>query len=1039
MSLQKFWPPADQEHAGSCIFTEAETAPDSVFLAVHRPMILLRKTYQSDEEAIPQTEIQILEEFIRENPSSGTVVMPIIGDSAVGKSHMIRWIDAHLRLSKRGENRHIVRIPKSASMKTVLRLILENLDGPEYEDLRDDLSQARLPTDSYQACLDLRSNLTGALSRLPSALQGYAKNGKISGEDNLRLSHARGLLNLLNDPGVSDYLISSDPDDKNSERALNRIVSPILNDSHDVDRERDNQFYSTDLDFVDVVEVADLAAKSRPYFNRLSRKSERESAVATLNMVQILDEALSGLIDFSGDSLPEIFNKVRQGLFKEKKELVLLVEDFAILGGIQQQLLDAVTNPVRDGQQYCVMRTAIAVTRGRLDEATVLTRAGAWWEIRSRPFTSEDDAINVFTNMVGGYLNAARHGVTELNRQLNRSASSDVKFSNHLDEFSGELTESDRKKLDSFGYSPDGNYPLFPFNRNSIHQIMERNLKVEGEYQFKPRAINRVIRETVMNYRDSWQKKLFPLATYQRFTRNKLGSEVNLYLNRTSDPERSATLLGYWGGCPATLEEASALPTEIYEAFNITPIDWGGIVPTEPKHQTPEVNTKPPTREVAEPANVSKWRDSLNEWRQEHTIGQRQAAQLRKWIAEDIEAIIDLDPLTLRNLGLELPKLILLPHAKTGNPQNLENFHLVTSTEDNLKDSDAGPRFFLTIESLIQFHERKNWDYDGAEIDCARHTNFIERLAAKVESHLRESGAGTLPNKCVSPLVHSLMIGARILNLEKASSSTYEGMIEAMLDRGPPASTTPRGKPTQWEDLQQGAALSRPEMRELLLEHIAARQGGGQVEHAVDASVLITALKELKKQDWKLGDWGDDRWRKNLTSGSEHINSLRRQLPSILERQATEAADWATKVEESIGESFNIDEVAELMRETITKALKCGAFRHQGNTDPKPLRDLISAVKQMAVKGCFDEAKAASVNEGGFGKSLSAIGKLDLGVMSKTRELLEAFEAFFSATSQDTDAKLADVPDPSEAIKRLTGQLETAQSNWKQIATQILS
>ena len=80
MSLQKFWPPADQEHAGSCIFTEAETAPDSVFLAVHRPMILLRKTYQSDEEAIPQTEIQILEEFIRENPSSGTVVMPIIGE-----------------------------------------------------------------------------------------------------------------------------------------------------------------------------------------------------------------------------------------------------------------------------------------------------------------------------------------------------------------------------------------------------------------------------------------------------------------------------------------------------------------------------------------------------------------------------------------------------------------------------------------------------------------------------------------------------------------------------------------------------------------------------------------------------------------------------------------------------------------------------------------------------------------------------------------------------------------------------------------------
>ncbi|MGK0189521.1 MAG: hypothetical protein ACI9R3_005338, partial [Verrucomicrobiales bacterium] len=589
MSLQKFWPPAVQDHAVRCIFTDAETAPDAVFLAVHQPMTLMRKNYQSDEDAIPQTEFQILEEFIRDHPSSGTVVMPIIGDSAVGKSHMIRWIDAHLRLSHRGENRHIIRIPKSASIKTVLSLILNDLDGPAYDPLINELSQAKLPKDSNQARLDLRSNLTGSLERLVDNLTEKSRNGNSTKDEQRRLSHARGLVNLLNDSGIKDYFLRRVQEDGGRRGVLTRIVSPMLEDSHDVDLERDNQFYVSDLDFAQEVEVAKLAPVCHSYFNRLSsRKNEREAAVETLN--EILDEALHGLIDFTGDSLPDLFRKIRKALHDEGKELILLIEDFAILGGIQQQLLDAVTDPAmgpQGEQQYCVMRTAIAVTEGRLDEATVLTRAGASWRIRSRPFKSEEDALNVFTNMVGSYLNAARHGATELKRQLAVSNDSSVNFSNYLDDFAGELDEDERHKLDSFGYSSDGRYPLFPFNRNAIHQIMESKLKVEGEYQFKPRAMNRVIRDTVINYRESWQRGDFPPAMFQLFNRlTKLGDEVNLHLNRTIAPDRSAALLGYWGDCPKSIEQAAALPSDIYEAFGVPLIDWGEVVPAKPKESS---------------------------------------------------------------------------------------------------------------------------------------------------------------------------------------------------------------------------------------------------------------------------------------------------------------------------------------------------------------------------------------------------------------------------------------------------------------------
>lgn len=1046
MSLSKFWPLADLDHAKTCIFTDAETAPDAVFLAVHQPMILMRKNYQSDEDAVEQTELQILDEFIRENPSSGTVVMPIIGDSAVGKSHMIRWIDAHMRMNGLGENRHIVRIPKSASMKTVLGMILENLEGDEYSQLREDLKQARLPKDSDQARYDLRSNLTGALERTIDYLRQKVVAGAIAPDEQRRLSHATGLINLLDDIGVREHFLRRGSDSADRLGVFTRIVHPLLHDSHDVDQEQDNHFQLEDFDFVLEGLDTDLAPAARPYFNRLARKEEqRREAVETLN--ELRDEALNGLIDFSGDSLPDLFKKVRAGLLRQGQELVLLIEDFAMLGGIQQQLLDAVTDPAigpQGEQRYCIMRTAIAVTEGRLDEATVLTRAGASWKIRSRPFSSGGEALTVFTNMVGGYLNAARHGVTELKRQLKTSSGNEVEFTNYLDEHGGDLSEEEMNLLASFGYSPTGRYPLFPFNQNAIRQIMESKLKQEGEFQFKPRFMNHVVRETVINYRKKWQDREFPTAGYQQFTRNKLGNEVNQYLNRTSEPERTAALLGYWGACPRTLEAAASVPVEIYEAFGMHPVDWGSIVPatTAPATTTPtlvEPNGSPSAEPTTEPARVLKWLDCLDRWKENRSMGQRDAAQLRNMIADAIRSWIDTDPLMLRELDIDLSKIIYLPHARTGNPDDLKKFHILTATEEQLEDSEAGPQFFLAMESVIQFHERKNWNYSGSEKDYARYTNFIERIAADVETHMRDFGAKTLPNESVTPLVHSLIIGARILNLEKASSSSHEGMIEALLNPGPPPDNAARGNTTRWDDLKHATTSSRLEMRKLLLSHVAARQGGGDVEHAVDASAIIPALETLKKQDWQLVRWEEDGWRRNLTASRDHINDLRTQLPSILKDQIEIATVWAAKVEEFFGESFNMDEIAVTLRETISSAMNCGTFRYQGGKDPKPLRDLISDVKKRPVKSCFDEATLATGAEGQFGTSLSAIGRLDLLTISKTKELIDAIERFLSAVETEAEAKLVDAPRPKEAAERLATQLETTCTNWNSIATRITS
>lgn len=1041
MKFEKFWPLVDDDHAKKCLFTDAEGAPDAVFLAVHQPMHLMKKKYQSDEEAVSQTEIEVFEEFLKSDPDSGRVIMPIVGGSAVGKSHMIRWIDAHLRLNPHVKNWHIVRIPKSSSMRGVLDLLLEDLKGPSYDQLKKNLSEVRLPDSPDQARLDLRGSLTGALERLVDDLNVRRSNGDLAQENIRQLSHSGGLINLLNDPGVEEHFVNRQRSDNDRLGALTRIVSPLLKSSHDVDKERENQFYIEDFDFVKNVEVADLAARTRPYFVRLTRSGEIANAVKTLN--ERLDEALQGLIEFSGASLPDIFKQVRKALLAEGKELILLIEDFAILGGIQQQLLDAVTDPAdyRGKQIYCVMRTAMAVTEGRLDEATVLTRAGASWNIESQPFGNEQEAITAFSNMVGGYLNAARHGVTELNRQFAASAGEGWAFSNYFSDHGGELTEEERQSLNAFGFSPRENYPLFPFNRNAIRQIMESNLKVGGKFQFKPRALNKVIRRTIVDFREIWLKGRFPTPKYEDVNRSKkLGNDVNLYLNQTSEPDRMRALLGYWGNRPQSLSEAASLSNEVYKAFSIPPIDWGDVAIVDPAPGTPDIEigggviTPPPIGSIT----PARWKECLDTWRDDHSIPQAEAALLRKWIAEAIRAWIDTDSLTLRDIGYDIKTLIYLPHAKRSQP-DVKKFHLVAATEAQLNDPNTGPRFFLTMESVIRFHERQNWDYEGSEIDCARYANFIESLAGEVATHLLQAGPRILPNTSISPLVHSLMMGARILNLGKSSSSTFEDMIEALFDVGPPPNQTPRGQTTKWEDLKHAATQSRAEMRQLLLDHVAARQGGAAKEHAVDASALIPALKDLKKQDWKINEAADLSWRDSLTHSREHIQALKSRLPSILDEEKRTAQEWVKRIESALTETFSMDNIAETMRTTIKQALDCGAFRHRNSNDPKTLRDLINTVRPMKVKGCFDQARLAVEDDQEFGRKLSAIAKLENSVIIKSQELIDEFERFLKETGEISGAKLVDAPDPDKASALLVDQLEKLESNWKQISEKINS
>src|SRR3990172_13398382 len=129
MSLRDYLPSSNE--VNRCIKNEAEGAHEAVLLAVHQSSPLSYRAV-SGHKSVATNERELLEFLLTRHVASGALVVPITGASGVGKSHLIRIIAARLRSSPEARRHLIIRIPKSASLRRVVELILEPLPDQSY-------------------------------------------------------------------------------------------------------------------------------------------------------------------------------------------------------------------------------------------------------------------------------------------------------------------------------------------------------------------------------------------------------------------------------------------------------------------------------------------------------------------------------------------------------------------------------------------------------------------------------------------------------------------------------------------------------------------------------------------------------------------------------------------------------------------------------------------------------------------------------------------------------------------------------------------
>lgn len=1026
--LAGYWP--DERQIAECIKREAEAVSEAVLLAVHQTMPLsVRNAGSPNEQAADEK--AFLDAFLAKDLPEGVLIQPVTGTSGAGKSHLIRWLYAQLQRDERAKNMVVVRIPKTASLRNVVERVLELLaKDTRFDKAKEDLRRAVEEVTLETASIRLAGGIEIALKELAKKVRAGLvadPNGPDAVELAVRLDHARRLPNYLNDPALEEHFKT---------KIFTRIIAGSVRAERgqEVDA-TERQFSADDLKPPPGIRLDGSASTVQSYYTTILMARDGEGFGAAADILnEILDPAIGEVFRLSqalgGVTLQELILSIRELLLEDGKELVLLIEDFAALSGIQETLLSVcIQEAVRDGRLVrAPMRTAIAITDGYLKgRDTILTRAKRVWQVRTA-LGSTQDVFGNTTALVAAYLNAARWGSSALEDRFKASGGSEDLTSWVTPYVDENISSDDATLLDAFGFGPN-NVPLFPYNEAAIRNLTIRHLSEGGQVLFKPRAIINFILRDVLEKRDFFLRGSFPPEKFEEAVPK---AEISSWLSRAPAEIRGRleSTIVYWGDNPGTLSALAQVPEQVFEAFKLKTPRALGLAPnaTPVRTSTPAPSrtvaartprTTAPAAEPTEDPDRRKWIDVLQAWVSGKRLPQGEARYLRTAVADLLQRSMNWTALRIARAAA--PELFISIHNSQGDEAPAP-YKLQLSKEPG--DPDGRLRKGLLAIALYKKNER-SWEYPDGDLDGAAAANLIDRLAkqyaADIEARAQEE---------IAWLVDQLMIQARVLGQtfrETNEPDRVANLILKSIEMNFADGLVPDSAEYQWQQLQRSAHRHRPELQKLLLARLGCFQGTGSTTYGIDMVRLGKALKSsLKKppRECTTGELGT------------HIGLLREAFLRVrVQKVAQNLRDFAAAVVSSFGQDFNKEDY---LREAKALVESVGSDIWPPNGEQK--QALTAAIEEFR-KTSLQETleKIRRIPDGDLAAVpvmdlVSVAAQIDFSAIARTRNHITLLNQFMAGVEQQVAAKerTAGDADPAaqavaieEALDRIEAELNS--------------
>ena len=768
MSLS-YWP--EVESVRQCIRTEAEELSDAALLAVHEPM-MLRKSPARETGGNLVSESELLEHVMKSNRPT-----PILGESGFGKSHIIRWLDAQLH-RKNGEDKfHIVRIPKNASIRQTLSIILAGLEGQIFDEARAKVGSVGEFLNTREVAEILLVFLNSHLEELYSSAMKQRNDARAQGvnldsaeQERIRTISRHCAQNklpaLVGDSYFKKQLIEQG-------KCIYQIAKRMTEGTNSDEIEHFSfRIERSEIDFQ--TNIDDFSLEARIYIRDAQLNTSepiQDEAVELLNdcLGDACRKAFQQIFQFDGGSFQDLFREIRIQLLKEDKILFVLVEDMAAISAIEDVLIDSLLEEDSPGghQVLCSLHSAIAVTSGydgyvkRRD--TVSTRAQFEWYIEGSMGSAKEIHQRI-SSFCGRYLNAARFGEGVLAQLLKETDLESV-------DFPGIWESDDEDQVHAakvFGASKSG-FSLFPYSENALRCLADQYCKPSGTLEFNPRKIlQHVLREPLISYRDHYSEGKFPL---EGFADVDCPTNLQSQLRLVMPPEelgRAETLAAIWGyGAMSLNELAAKMSPSIALEFGLERLaeKLEDTSPERDDHEEPVeqlVNPVVPTNpSVIDSYSIEK---KVDDYFRKKVIPQSEANEVRKALYEHIES--RKEDHTLWYAFSKWPDLksgqryrIALPFSS----HNIDNCLLSFGTDKEFVSRRNSLKYKQFIIAVLRKKESGNtWSHPGGVEDYANYQRVLDEWVPAAIERLVSDARLVANEKLIEALKLGLVIDPKM-------------------------------------------------------------------------------------------------------------------------------------------------------------------------------------------------------------------------------------------------------------------------------------
>lgn len=966
---------------GETMHREAATPSRAVLLATHQPPRIRRVTvtragsYGSDELVAQE---DVLGAVMAEGDKS--LIVPVIGAPGTGKSHLVLWMKARLD-DENAPNRKIIYVPKGeTSLSVVIERILDGRTGSPFDEMRAAVAKATRDMSPEEAARRLRNELAVAASNINPA------SGP-PGSEPLRTHIKETIADLLDDPAYADRLVGEG-------RPLRLLVQQALAGGS----EEPAELKPGDLDIgLTAVELEDLSRPAKTLLGDLQHGPLHDAAIEVLNEVR--DRCLSRIFGVEPMQLVAVMRELRTKLFEENPalELVLMIEDFTLLQGIQHDLLEAAIElPVRGGKQVmCGMTTVMAVTDGFFtgmlaSNDTLRTRIADMGHVYNLdvPYGDKSGGLDreAVTQFTGRYLNAVRAGTQAIN-EASPTVPNACDHCAHRD-----------RCHDSFGTSGEGEYGLYPFNEAAIDRVIRSRQET-----FNPRDALTALAQTLTVHAAELREGRFPSAGWMRlFDPRQFGQDPLPTLSlRTQEqvdslpkPEQRTVLLTFWGGAQDSLVN---LPPGVHEAFDIPRVDDAAVV-------VPRALTSP--EKAAQP--VAQEDDGIERlvhaWRDGARLEGESQRTLRRVFREAIIAALDSEDALyspqLVNEVFPSPQYVDIERAGGAGRPQAGKFRV---------EFDPSNEHALLFVGVLRAQRLESWNFDDGPAAMESFLTRVEVEAAQLKTFIEDGLAARAADHAAATVLLSLSG----LAAGHGTAADARGLLAAAIGVG---ATVSDEMPDRWKALLSQCDQRRPIVRAYALQASHVSKSTSE-PMAIDATQLLPALRALH-DDWTLPVLSE--------AAPQQLRTLRmvldERLPLALEEAVDSLTLWWEEVHGLVGDPDTSAARAKAWRAALDNSAQKGFLVSvQGYTPDSKLSNLDATMRIVdgILKGW-----------GSFplGRRIAAISKVPWARLRPLREQLLALEATLQASTEKASTQLGESGSrsPVEELVEALGQLEKA-------------